>query len=164
MQPSDNNTSNNGKVRIGVISDTHGLLRESAIQALEGVDHILHIGDVCCPEILPRLEQVAPVHAVRGNCDYGEWANDLPHTVTLEVDSCWLYLIHDLTRIDLEPSGQFQVVLHGHTHMPEVRNTRGTLYFNPGSAGPPRAGKPISIGFLEIVDGVPSASWEHLPE
>ena len=155
-------SGNNEKVRIGVISDTHGLLRDSALQALEGVDHILHIGDICSPEILAKLAAIAPTHAVRGNCDYGQWADDLPHTVTLEVNGCWLYLIHDLNGLAMDPSGQFQVVLHGHTHLPEVRESKGTLFFNPGSAGPTRAGKPISIGFLEIERGVPSATWEHL--
>ena len=149
-------------IRIGVISDTHGLLRDSAIEALQGVDHILHVGDICDPKILYDLRKIAPLHSVRGNCDFGEWAEKLHMIETVEIGGCWIYMIHDLSRIDLDPAGQFQVVLHGHTHMPEIQNIGQVLYFNPGSAGPPRGDKPISIGFLEIEDGKPTATWEHL--
>lgn len=150
--------------KVGVISDTHSLLRESAIQALQGVHQILHVGDVCEPGILEELQKIAPLHTVRGNCDYGKWANSLPITETVEIAGCWIYMIHNLQQLDIQPSGQFQVVLHGHTHMPDIQQKGDVLYFNPGSAGPRRFTKPISIGFLEIENGVPKASWEHLEE
>jgi len=150
------------RLHIGVISDTHGLLRESAIEALQGVDHILHIGDICDDKILQDLQKIAPLHVVRGNCDFGKWAEKLPMTETVELGKCWIYMIHDLSRMDIDPAGQCQVVLHGHTHMPEIQIINKVLYFNPGSAGPPRAEKPISIGFLDIDEGNPSATWQHL--
>ena len=152
-----------GFVRLGIISDTHDLLRESAISALQGVDEILHMGDVCCPEILDRLRQVAPVHAVRGNMDFGKWPRvGLPRTEALEIGGCWIYMVHDLQDLDLEPVGRFRVILHGHTHMPEVREAGRVLYFNPGSAGPRRGARPISLGFLEIREGEPKAEWMEI--
>jgi putative phosphoesterase len=146
-------------IKVGVISDTHSLLRESAVQALQGVDHILHVGDVCEPGILDSLQNIAPINTVRGNCDYGKWADAIPITEALEIGGCWIYMIHNLQQLDLNPSGQFQVVLHGHTHVPDIRQFENVLYFNPGSAGPRRFGKPISIGFLEIENSTPSAKW-----
>jgi hypothetical protein len=152
-------------VRIGVISDTHDWLRPSAVEALQGVDHILHVGDVCQPKILGSLQELAPLNAVRGNMDLGSWAQEtLPVTDAIELGGCWIYMIHDLDQLDVDPDGRFQVVLHGHTHMPEIREDRGVLFFNPGSAGARRAGRPISLGFLEIHDGIPSAEWIEISE
>ena len=152
-------------VRIGVISDTHDLLRPSAVEALQGVDHILHVGDVCQPKILKSLQEIAPLNAVRGNMDLGSWAHEtLPVTDAIEFGGCWIYMVHDLGQLDVDPAGRFQVVLHGHTHMPEIREDREVLFFNPGSAGARRAGRPISLGFLEIRDGVPFAQWIEISE
>ena len=154
-----------GFVRLGIISDTHDLLRESAMRALQGVDEILHVGDVCRPEILERLQQIAPVHGVRGNMDFGEWTRvGLPRTEALEICGCWIYMVHDLRDLDLEPAGRFRVILHGHTHIPEIRESGDVLYFNPGSAGPRRGTKPVSLGFLEVRKGEPKAEWMELAE
>ena len=151
------------RLLIGVISDTHDLLRDSAVEALQGVDQILHVGDVCGPDILRRLAEIAPLHGVRGNMDHGSWVQKLlPNTEALEIGKCWIYMVHNLAELDVEPVGRFRVVLHGHTHIPEVREEHGVLYFNPGSAGPYRENKPISLGFLEIRDGMPEARWVEI--
>ena len=136
---------------IGVISDTHGLLRPEAVEALRGVDLILHAGDVGSPEVLDTLKGIAPVVAVRGNNDKGAWAEELPHWEVAEVRAVYIYMIHDLKEIDLNPAAAgFQVVVSGHSHKPSVEEHKGVLYVNPGSAGPRRFSLPISIARLKV--------------
>jgi len=137
--------------RIGVISDTHGLLRPEAVMALAGSDLILHAGDVGGEGILEELEAVAPVVGVRGNVDHGPWAMDLPATQVVEVEDALIYLLHDVSDLDLSPEAAgFSAVVFGHSHQPEIRNTRGVEYFNPGSAGPRRFANPVTVGFLDV--------------
>ena len=140
---------------IGVISDTHGLLRPEAIAALHGVDRILHAGDVGDPEILVALAQVAPVTAVRGNVDTKAWAVGLSQTEIVEVDGVTIYLLHDLSQLDLKlEAAGIQAVVYGHSHQPKIDQKNGVLFFNPGSAGPRRFNKPVSIGKLTVKAGV----------
>lgn len=141
-------------MRIGVISDTHGLLRPEAVAALAGVDHILHAGDVGGIEILDRLRQIAPVTAIRGNVDgFGPCAQ-LPETEVVELAGKSIYMLHDVHALDLDPAAVgFAAVLSGHSHQPKTLTHKGVLYFNPGSAGPRRFSLPVSLGFLEIVNG-----------
>jgi putative phosphoesterase len=121
------------------------------MEALEGVDFIIHAGDICDPEILEQLEAVAPVTAVRGNMDWGGWTEDLPGTEVLEVGTVAFYVLHDLEELDLNPAAAgFAAVVTGHTHMPEVREAGGVLYLNPGSAGPVRGSKPVSLALVEV--------------
>jgi hypothetical protein len=137
--------------RIGVISDTHGLLRKQALEALSGVEMVLHAGDVGKPEVLAELGHIAPVLAVRGNVDHGEWANALPETQVTSVGGVWVYMLHDLGRLDVDPAGGgFGVVIYGHSHRAVVETRRGVLYLNPGAAGPRRFSLPASLGILQI--------------
>lgn len=141
-------------IRIGVISDTHGLLRPEALAALCGSDHIIHAGDVGGPEILERLATLAPVTAVRGNVDKGAWACRLPETEIVEAGGICVYVLHDLAELDLKPEASgFAVVVCGHSHVPKQEERNGVLYFNPGSAGPRRFKLPVSLGRLMIEDG-----------
>ena len=141
-------------MRIGAISDTHGLLRPEAIAALRGSDRILHAGDVGDPGILDRLRELAPVTAVRGNVDRGPWAAALPETELVEVAGLSIYLIHDLGHLDLKPEAAgIRVVIYGHSHQPKIEEKNGVLFFNPGSAGPRRFHLPVSLGKLEIEKG-----------
>ena len=136
---------------IGVISDTHGLLRPGALEALRGVEHILHAGDVGDASILDSLRNVAPVTAIRGNVDRGPWADALPATEVVEIESVSIYMIHDLAQLDLKPAAAgFRVVIYGHNHQPKIEEKNGVLYFNPGSAGPRRFHLPVSLGRIEI--------------
>jgi putative phosphoesterase len=136
---------------LGVISDTHGLLRPQAKKALAGVDHIVHAGDIGNADIIGELEAVAPVTAVRGNMDYGAWTADLRGTEVVEVGGVLVYMLHDLDQLDLSPEASgFQAVVFGHTHEPEIRWANGVLYLNPGSAGPIRGSKPVSLALVEI--------------
>jgi putative phosphoesterase len=138
-------------MRIGVISDTHGLLRPEAIAALRGSDRILHAGDVGDPGILDRLCELAPVTAVRGNVDRGPWAAALPETELVEVEGLSIYLIHDLGQLDLKPEAAgIRVVTYGHSHQPKIEEKNGVLFINPGSAGPRRLHLRMSLGALEI--------------
>jgi len=142
-------------VIIGVISDTHGLLRPEALGALRGVDRIIHAGDVGAPEVLAALAAVAPVTAVRGNNDRGPWAAALACTVVVEAGGVAIYVIHDAAEIDLDPrAAGFRVVVAGHSHRPAVEERDGVLWFNPGSAGPRRFRLPIALGRLTIEGGV----------
>jgi putative phosphoesterase len=139
---------------IGVISDTHGLLRPEAVQALLGAQHIIHAGDIGDPEILRRLAAIAPVTAIRGNGDRDAWALTLHETEAVEFGGVSIYVLHDLKRLDLKPEAAgFQVVISGHTHVPKQETRNGVLYFNPGSAGPRRFKLPVSIGRLIVNDG-----------
>ena len=139
---------------VGVISDTHGLLRAEALAALQGSDYIIHAGDVGDPAILGKLGEIAPVTAVRGNVDRGHWAEKIPETNILEVVGILIYVLHDLTQLDLKPDAAgFAAVISGHSHVPKQEMKNGVLYFNPGSAGPRRFKLPVSIGRLLIEAG-----------
>lgn len=136
---------------IGVISDTHGLLRPEALAALADSDHIIHAGDVGDPDILDQLNQLAPVTAVRGNVDHGPWAARLPPTNTLQVEEVLLYVLHNVAELDLRPEAAgFSAVIYGHSHVPKQEMRNGVLYFNPGSAGPRRFRLPITLGKLRL--------------
>ncbi len=133
----------------GVISDTHGLLRSAAVDALQGCSLIIHAGDVGTPDVLAALRVVAPVVAVRGNVDQGAWADALPETETVAVGNQWLYVLHDLKQLDLDPAaGGFSAVISGHSHKPAIAQRGGVLYLNPGSAGPRRFHLPVTIARL----------------
>ena len=148
---------------IGVISDTHGLLRPEAIAALRGSDYVIHAGDVGDPSILDALAEIAPVTAVRGNVDHGDWANKLPATNVLEVGKLSIYVLHNLQDLDLKPeAAKFSAVVFGHSHVPEQEEKNGVLYFNPGSAGPRRFRLPISVGRLRLVNGKLSSEIVNL--
>ena len=141
-------------MRIGVISDTHGLLRPEAIEALGGSERIIHAGDVGDPVILDKLAEIAPVTAVRGNVDTGIWSRRLPLTNVLEVDGVSIYVLHVLDELDSKPEAVgFAAVIYGHSHKPHSEIKGGVLYFNPGSAGPRRFDLPITLGKLIVQDG-----------
>jgi putative phosphoesterase len=143
---------------VGVISDTHGLLRPEALEALDGSDLILHAGDIGSEAVLETLASVAPVVAVRGNVDRDKWADTLPERMAVEIGDATVYMLHDRQMLDLKPEAAgFQAVISGHSHQAahEVRN--GVLYFNPGSAGPKRFNLPITLGRF-VVTG---SSIEH---
>ena len=138
---------------IGVISDTHGLLRPEAVQALRGVGHILHAGDIGAAAVLAELRKIAPVTAVRGNVDRTAWARSLPEKEVFQVECVSIYMLHILDELDLKPEGAgFSVVVYGHSHVPKQAWKNGVLYFNPGSAGPRRFQLPVTVGKL-VVDG-----------
>jgi hypothetical protein len=138
-------------MRIGVISDTHGLLRAEACQALRGVQLIIHAGDVGAPEILTQLKRIAPVFAVRGNVDTQPWAEELPITTVVEVSGFHFYVLHNLRELDLNPrAAGFDAIVSGHTHRAEQRHDADVLYLNPGSAGPRRFQLPVTLALLEI--------------
>jgi putative phosphoesterase len=146
-------TTSNERI-IGVVSDTHGLLRAEAIHALRGSELILHAGDIGQAAVIDELERIAPVHVVRGNVDGERWAMGLPDRLPVEVDGVWMYLLHDVSMLDIEPRGSgFSVVVHGHSHKPRNEMRNGVLYFNPGSAGPRRFHLPVTVGRLVIRGG-----------
>ena len=137
--------------RVGVISDTHGLMRPEALAALRGSDLIVHAGDVGAPEVLDALRGLAPVTAVRGNNDRGEWAKTLAESEAIEVAGSWLYVLHDVHALDLDPAaGGFAAVIAGHSHRPLVEERKGVLFVNPGSAGPRRFTLPVAVGRLRV--------------
>lgn len=138
--------------RLGLISDTHGLLRPEALEALAGVERILHAGDVGSPEVLEQLVRVAPVTAVRGNVDGGAWCSELPYVRRLKVGELSIALIHDIAdyRPPSEPEPPDQVVVYGHSHKPALERRDGVLYVNPGAAGPRRFSLPIALARLTI--------------
>ncbi len=139
---------------IGLISDTHRLLRPEAVAALTGSDFIVHAGDIGSPEVLDRLTRLAPVTAIRGNVDRGDWAAALPTTEVLDAHGTYIYVVHNLAELDLDPGAAgFQVVVSGHSHQPLVREKDGVLYVNPGSAGPRRFSLPVTVGRLTVADG-----------
>lgn len=138
---------------VGVISDTHGLLRPEALAALHGVDRIIHAGDIGSPEVLEQLARIAPVTAVRGNNDTGTWAETLPDTAVLRLGRTVLYVVHDLQQLSVDPAAAgCTVVVSGHSHKPAALEREGVLYFNPGSAGPRRFHLPVAVGRL-VVEG-----------
>jgi putative phosphoesterase len=139
---------------IGVISDTHGLLRPEAVALLRGSEHIIHAGDIGSPEIIPALEKIAPVTAIRGNIDKEAWARRFPETEVVELGGLQIFVIHNLNALDLNPQAAgFAAVISGHTHQPRQEVKDGVLYFNPGSAGRRRFRLPVSLGRLEIEGG-----------
>jgi putative phosphoesterase len=136
---------------VGVISDTHGLLRPEALAALAGVERIVHAGDIGAPDVLEALGRIAPVTAVRGNNDRERWAADIPETDVLEIGDVSLYVLHDLHELDLDPrTAGFAAVIAGHSHQPRMDERDGVLYLNPGSAGPRRFKLPISLARLTV--------------
>lgn len=138
---------------VGVISDTHGLLRPEVIPAFRKVDLILHAGDIGKEEVLQELKSIAPVVAIRGNNDKDRWASGVPETEVAEILGVRVYLLHNLKEIDFEPDGRrFQVVISGHSHKPSIDRRNGVLFMNPGSAGPRRFKLPITVGRLTIRD------------
>ncbi len=150
-------------ILIGVISDTHGLLRPQALEALRGSNHIIHAGDVGSPEILEELAAIAPVTAVRGNVDKEAWSRKLPETEVLELGGISIYVLHDLAQLDLKPKAAgFSAVISGHSHVPKLEACDGVLYFNPGSAGPRRFKLPVSVGRLILEDGGVRGEILHL--
>jgi uncharacterized protein len=148
-------------VIVGVISDTHGLLRPEAVELLRGSEHIIHAGDIGSPEIVPALEKIAPVTAIRGNIDTQAWARRFSETEVVDLEGHHLYVIHDVNALDLDPNAAgFGAVISGHSHQPKQEWKDRVLYFNPGSAGPRRFKLPVSVGRLEIAGG--SVSGEIL--
>ena len=138
-------------MKLGIVSDTHGLLRPEVAPALKGVDRILHLGDVGKPFILAELKKIAPVTAVRGNVDREGACAKLPETDVVLIEGRYIYMLHDLKTLHLDPAAaKFAAVLHGHTHVPNFYTKKGVLYFNPGSCGPRRFKLPVTIGVLEI--------------
>jgi len=153
------------RLEVGVISDTHGLLRPEALAALRGSDLIVHAGDVGAPEVLAGLRAVAPVTAVRGNNDRGAWARALGDSEAVEVAGRWLYVLHDVHELDLDPAAAgFAAVIAGHSHRPLVEERRGVLFVNPGSAGPRRFTLPATVARLSISGGRASAEIIELAE
>ena len=144
-------------MQIGVISDTHGLLRPEATRALAGVDLIVHAGDVGKPEVLAELKAIAPVFAVRGNVDTGPWAKELPVTTIVDAGAARFYVLHDLEELDLRPEAAgFHAVISGHTHEPQQSVKNCVLFLNPGSAGPRRFSLPVTLALL----GMDKRPWK----
>jgi putative phosphoesterase len=138
-------------MKIGVVSDTHGLLRPEVARALKGVERILHLGDVGKVSILKELEKIAPVTAVRGNVDREGECSKLPETEVALIEDRYIYMLHDLKTLHLDPAaGKFAAVLSGHTHVPNYFTKKGVLYFNPGSCGPRRFELPVTVGLLTV--------------
>ncbi len=136
---------------IGLISDTHGLLRREALDALRGSDLIIHAGDVGHPEILTRLRTAAPLVAIKGNVDSGAWADDLPETAAVRTPAASIYVLHDVKQLDLDPAeAGYGIVVSGHSHKPGREERAGVLYLNPGSAGPRRFRLPVTVARLDL--------------
>src|ERR1700732_4524013 len=143
---------------VGVISDTHGLLRTEAVELLRGSEHIIHAGDIGDPEIIPKLEKIAPVTTIRGNVDTQPWTRQFAETEVVELGGLHIYVIHDANALDLNPKAAgFAAVISGHSHKPKQEVKDGVLYLNPGSAGPRRFNLPISVGKMVITGGKVSA-------
>jgi putative phosphoesterase len=148
---------------IGVISDTHGLLRPEAVEALQGSSLIIHAGDLGSGDILPELLRIAPVHAVRGNVDFGPWADELPVNEVVTQGNHTVFVLHILEQLDLEPgAADVHVIISGHTHQPHIEERGDCLFFNPGSAGPRRGDLPVTVGRLTFPEGKPHAEIVHL--
>lgn len=138
-------------VRVGVLSDTHGLVRPEALEALRGSDLIVHAGDVGRPEVLEALGELAPTFAVRGNVDRGAWADALPATEVVEAGELLLYVLHERAQLEVDPGAAgFAAVISGHSHRPSVDTREGVLYLNPGSAGPRRFRLPVAVARLRV--------------
>jgi uncharacterized protein len=148
---------------IGLISDTHGLLRPEAVAGLKGSDLIIHAGDVGRPEILDELRRIAPVVAVRGNIDHGDWASKLPLTAVAEAGPAQIYVLHDLHELDFDPAAAgFRMVVSGHSHKPASSNRSGVLYVNPGSAGPRRFRLPVALARVDVREPEWKVEWIDL--
>jgi putative phosphoesterase len=142
---------NKNNYLVGIISDTHGRLPHSVAEAFNGVDLIIHAGDIGEPNIIKALEKIAPTIAVRGNMDMGQWARQLPTDEAIEISRTLLYVIHDVYRLKLKPNiAAPNVVISGHTHRPLQEENQGVLYVNPGSAGYPKYGHPATVALLQI--------------
>jgi putative phosphoesterase len=153
----------NAVKKIGLISDTHGLLRKEAVEALRGSELILHAGDVGKPEILKELRKVAPVIAVRGNADTGAWARALPETAVVDAGAVLIYVLHDVKALDLSPAAAgFRIVVSGHSHKPGKMERDGVLYINPGSAGPRRFQLPVTVARLLLEEEPWNVEFVHL--
>jgi uncharacterized protein len=138
---------------VGVISDTHGLMRQEALDALAGVTQILHAGDIGSPEVMNALSQIAPVLAIRGNVDTAEWAREYPATRDTQIEEVRVYVIHNLAELDFDPAVQgIRVVISGHSHKAREEERKGVLYLNPGSAGPRRFRLPVTVARM-VIDG-----------
>jgi putative phosphoesterase len=139
------------KILVGVISDTHGLLRPEAVAALRGADLIIHAGDVGAPEVIDALRKLAPTFVVRGNVDKAHWADALPMTAQVEVGGLVFHVLHDISELDLNPAAiGYAAVVYGHSHRPSIEMREGVLFLNPGSAGPRRFKLPISIARVSV--------------
>lgn len=139
---------------VGIISDTHGLIRPEAMRALAGSDIIIHAGDIGSPDVLRTLGALAPVVAVRGNTDRDQWAAGLPVTETVQIENMLCYIIHDISRLDLEPDAAgIRAVISGHSHMPSISEKNGVLHLNPGSAGPRRFKLPVTLARITVREG-----------
>lgn len=150
-------------LRVGIISDTHGLLRSEACAFLRGCDHIVHAGDVGGQQVLRELALIAPLTVVRGNNDKGTWAERLPQSERVRLEEVSLYVIHDLAQLDIEPGADgVRVVVSGHSHQPRVRERDGVLYVNPGSAGPRRFRLPVALAELNVTGSSVSARVQEL--
>lgn len=138
-------------MKIGIISDTHGLLRTEVAERLAGVHHIIHAGDIGGVEVISELRQIAPITAIRGNIDRGEWASEYPHTAFVKLHGRSIYVLHNLKELDLDPAAAgIDVVVSGHSHRPKIETVSGVLYINPGSAGPRRFSLPVALATLEL--------------
>jgi putative phosphoesterase len=138
-------------VKIGVISDTHGLLRPEAEQRLAGVEHIIHAGDIGRPEIIASLGRIAPVTAIRGNVDTADWAARYPATTTFELGGRSIHVVHDVHDLALDPRASgIDIIMSGHSHKPRIETVDGVLYLNPGSAGPRRFSLPVTLAIMEL--------------
>lgn len=143
-------------MRIGIISDTHGLLRPEAVAALKGCDRIIHAGDIGKAEVLDALRELAPLDTIRGNVDSGEWAAEIPERLDLQLGGLRIHVLHDLKELALNPADAgIAVVIAGHSHQPKIEQIDNVLYINPGSAGRRRFKLPISLALLDIEDGQP---------
>ena len=148
---------------VGLVADTHGLMRPEAVAALRGVDLIVHAGDIGAPAVLDQLREIAPVIAIRGNNDKGPWAGQLPTTEVVEVCGALLYVLHDVAELDLDPSAAgFHAVVSGHSHRPSVDRRDGVLFINPGSIGPRRFTLPIALALLRVAGSDLEASIVEL--
>jgi uncharacterized protein len=150
------------RMRVGLISDTHGLIRPEALEALAGVEEIIHAGDIGTPEVLEALRAVAPVQAVRGNNDRGAWAGNLPDSLVLQLGGVRIRVLHDVQELDVDPEAGIEVVVCGHSHKPSVVRRQGVLFVNPGSAGPRRFRLPVTIGYLTVARGAAEAEIRDL--
>jgi putative phosphoesterase len=140
--------------RIGVVSDTHGLLRPEAVSAIDGVETIVHAGDIGKPEILSQLEAIAPVVAVRGNNDTGVWADSIPEERAFEIGGVSIYVLHDLKQLSIDPlAAGHKVVIAGHSHKPKIEHKDGVMYLNPGSCGRRRFKLPVAVAILTVHRG-----------
>jgi putative phosphoesterase len=137
--------------RVGLISDTHGLLRPEALAALKGSELIIHAGDIGKPEVLQSLKSIAPVMAIRGNNDRESWAKKIPDVLHLQVNGAWLFIIHNVNDLEVDPGAEgFNAVISGHSHKPGITNSDGVIFLNPGSAGPRRFKLPVALARLRI--------------